>query len=171
MRRWNKFSTTTKFLRPIKNWALSTNYLATLKIQKQVNFHSFWAIDLLSRGQWNTGGQLLKGGRCTNSRPFRWGWPFMAATIHSNNCKRYWWITKTCFKTYFKCASKIYKWKSVYFCTFPPSLLDSRLMMAFIPENQVQSLVPIHVYNIILQKWANSQVIKIQSYSFLCRRL
>lgn len=39
-------------------------------------------------------------------------------------------------------------------------------MMAFSPDNQVQSLVPIDVYNTILQKWANSQEIKMSFYGF-----
>lgn len=45
------------------------------------------------------------------------------------------------------CAPKIYDLKSLFFCTFPPGLLDGRLMMAFILANQVRSLVPISVYS------------------------
>lgn len=42
--------------------------------------------------------------------------------------------------------------------------------MAFIPENEVQSLVPTRVYNTILQKRTNSQVIKM-SYSFFMLKI
>lgn len=47
------------------------------------------------------------------------------------------------------CAPKTYESKSLFFCTFPPGLLDSRLMMAFILANQVHSLVPISIHSIM----------------------